>query len=165
MLLFRIICAFFLAWGMNWATLRPEAALLREEFGEFVLIAPFVGAFAGFTNLARRQGWGGVVAVANGVWTGVYCLGLSLVVYVFIKLLQVPQAGGIDTELLLRQMGDYAADLLDALANPALIAVVLSATIIVSLITEIIHWALVRIRRMRGIKERNTKRLQRPSMY
>ena len=33
MLLFRIICAFFLAWGMNWATLRPEAALLREEFG------------------------------------------------------------------------------------------------------------------------------------
>jgi len=165
MLVFRIICAFFMAWAMNWAMMRPEAALLREEYPEFVLMAPFVGAFAGFNNLAKRQGWGGFVAVANGIWTGVYCLGLALILYVFVKLLQVPQSGSFDTALLLRQMGEHSADLIDGLANPAIIAVILSACLIVGLLTEVIHWALVRLRRMRGVKDRNMRRMQRPSMY
>lgn len=165
MLLFRIICAFFVAWAMNWAVNRPEAALLREDFPEFVLFAPLVGAFVGFQSLAKRQGWGGVVAVANGVWTGVFCLGLNLFVYVTVKIVQTPQTGSFDAQQAMRQMGEYAAEVVDALASPVLLAQVVGATVLVSAVTEVIHWAMVHIRRKRGVKERNTRRAHRPSMY
>ena len=92
-----------------------------------MLIAPFVGAFAGFTNLARRQGWGGVVAVANGSGRGSTVSASALIVYVFIKLLQVPQSGSFDTALLLRQMGEHSADLIDGARQSRPDRVVLSA--------------------------------------
>jgi len=165
MLLFRFICAFLMAWGINWAMGRPEAAVLRDDFPEFALIAPFAAAYVGLQNLARRQGWGSVVAVANGVWAGVMTLGLSLLAFLFIKVVQTPQAGTFDADFLLRQIGEHAADMIDAMASLPLLVICLGATTVVSLVSEFIHWALVHLRRLRGIKERNTRRAHRPSMY
>jgi len=165
MLLFRIICAIFVAWAVNWTMGRPEADGLNELFPEFGLIAPFAGAFVGYFNLAPRQGWGGIVAVANGVWTGILCLGLTGFLFVGFKALATPQAGSFNTELVLRVISDEAADLMEGLASFPLIVLVLAATSVVGVVTELIHWALVQIRRARGVRERNTKRMHRPSMY
>lgn len=165
MLIFRLICAFFMAWAINWAMARPEADGLRENFPEFALIAPFAAAYVGLQSLATRQGWGIVVAIANGVWAGVMTLGLSLVAFLFIKVVQTPQAGDFDADFLFRQLGEHSADLIDALAHFQLLVLCLGASSIVSLLTEVIHWALVHLRRMRGITPRNTRRAHRPSMY
>ncbi|MEM1344361.1 MAG: hypothetical protein AAGI34_07240 [Pseudomonadota bacterium] len=165
MLMFRILCAVFVAWAMNWAFTRPEAAFLLEEMPEFAMLAPLAGAVVGFQNLARRQGWGMVVAVANGLWSGFMSLILASCFYIAIKVFDTSRTGRFDTAFVLDLIGETTADVVDYLASVPLVVIVLGATAVVGVLTELIHWALVRLRKQRGIEERNTRRAHRPSMY
>jgi len=150
LLVFRVICAVLVAWAMNWAMGRPEAAVLREEVPLFVTIVPLAGAVIGFLNLAKRQGWGVIVAIANGLWAGA----LSLLLAMFITLaVQVEDASRdsikFDFENLIRVMARETADIVDSVAFLPLIVVTRAATAVVGLVSEIIHWALVRLRKRR----------------
>jgi hypothetical protein len=165
MLLFRVLCAGFVAWAMNWAFSRPEAALLREEIPEFAAIAPLAGALVGFVNLAKRQGWGGIVAIANGMWAGFLSLIMTGVIYVFLDVFDTSRVGDIDTGFIGGLIQAAVADVVDQLASFPLLVVTIGATAVVGLLTEFIHWVLVKLRKRRGLKERNTKRMERPSMY
>ena len=69
MLIFRLLCAILVAWAINLILARPEAATLIAEVPEMTYIGPFAGAVVGFFNLAKRQGWGLIVSVVNGMWT------------------------------------------------------------------------------------------------
>ncbi len=81
MLVFRVICAVMVAWAINLVLARPEAAVLVAEVPEMIYIGPAAGAVVGFFNLAKRQGWGLIVSVANGMWTGVMTIGLAGFMY------------------------------------------------------------------------------------
>lgn len=166
MLVFRILCALFVAWAVNWSLSRPEAALLREEIPEFAAIAPFAGALVGFVNLAKRQGWGGVVAIANGMWAGFLTLVITSVIFVLAAAGDsFARVGDTDTGFIGQILAENTALVVDMLASFPLLIVCIGATAVVGLVTEVIHWALVRLRKRRGIKERNDRRAQRPSMY
>lgn len=165
MLLFRVLCAVFVAWAMNWAFSRPEAALLREEIPEFAAIAPVAGALVGFVNLARRQGWGGVVAIANGMWAGFLTLVLTSVIYIFIDVFDTSRVGDVKLDFIFGLIAGGVADIVDQLASFPLMVVCIGSTAVVGIVTEIIHWALVKLRKRKGIKERNDRRVHRPSMY
>ncbi len=165
MLLFRVLCAIFVAWAVNWAMGRPEAAALQEDLPEFVAIAPFAGALVGFINLAKRQGWGGIVAVANGMWAGVLTMLLTMMIYSGLAMFGTPGIGDFDLAFLMGLFSEAIVEVVDRLASFPLVIVTLGACSVVGLVTEIIHWALVRLRRRRGVKQRNTRRMQKPSMY
>ncbi|MEO1472285.1 MAG: hypothetical protein AAFV86_24930, partial [Pseudomonadota bacterium] len=81
MLTFRVICAVLMAWAVNWVMSRPEAVPLISELPIMATIGPIAAAGVGFVNLASRQGWGVVVAVANGVWAGLLSIVVSGVLY------------------------------------------------------------------------------------
>ncbi len=166
MLVFRILCALFVAWAINWALSRPEAALLNEEIPDFAAIAPFAGALVGFVNLAKRQGWGGIVAVANGIWAGFLTLVLTGVIFVFFAAADsTARVGDTDTDFVFKIISESVAQVVDQLASLPLLVLCFGATAVVGLVTEVIHWALVKLRKRRGLKERNTRRAHRPSMY
>ncbi|MGF1500504.1 MAG: hypothetical protein ACFBSD_01695 [Paracoccaceae bacterium] len=165
MLVFRILCAIAMAWAMNWTLSRPAADLLNEEIPEFGAIMPWVAALIGFVNLAPRQGWGGIVAVANGVWAGVLSVALCAASYLFVAVLDTSRLGNVDSHFLGNLMMKTTADLFDLLATMELFVACVSATAIVGVVTEVLHWALVKLRELRGIKERNERRAHRPSMY
>ncbi len=165
MLLFRVLCAIFVAWAVNWAMGRPEAAAMQQDVPEFVAIAPFVGALVGFVNLAKRQGWGGIVAVANGIWVGVLTMLLTMLIVAGLAAFGTPGIGDFDFGFILGLFSESIVEVVDRLANLPLAIVTLGACSVVGLVTEIIHWALVRLRRRRGGKQRNNRRMQKPSMY
>lgn len=165
MLLYRVLCAALVAWAINWALSRPEAASLNEALPEFVAIAPLAGALVGFVNLAKRQGWGGVVAIANGIWAGFLTLVLTGVIYVFISISDSVPIGDVKFDFMGKLTAEAVAEVMDEFANFPLVIVCLASTAVVGLVTEVIHWALVKIRKRRGIKERNDTRMQRPSLY
>ena len=165
MLLFRVLCAIFVAWAINWAMGRPEAAALQQDTPEFVAIAPFVGALVGFVNLAKRQGWGGIVAIANGMWAGVLTMLVSMLLFAGLAAFGTPGIGDFDFAFILGLFSEAIVEVVDRIASFPLVIVTLGACSVVGLVTEMIHWALVRLRRRRGIKNRNTRRMQKPSMY
>lgn len=166
MLLYRALCALFVAWAMNWSFSRPEAELLREEIPEFAAIAPFAGALVGFVNLARRQGWGGIVAVANGMWAGFLSVVLTSVIFVITRATDsTARVGDTNTDFLGKVISESVALVIDQLASFPLLVLCLGSAAVVGLVTEVIHWALVKLRKRKGIKERNTRRAHRPSMY
>lgn len=165
MLLFRILCALFMAWGINFALSRPEGALLREEVPEFAAIAPLMAALFGFISLAKRQGWGPVVALANGIWACFLTLFFSGVAYVAFDLSDTARVGDVKFEFIANIMSENVALVVDQLSNFALLLFCFGTSAVVGVITELIHWALVKIRERRGVKERNMKRAERPSMY
>jgi len=150
LLLFRIVCAVFVAWAMSWAMARPEAAALREELPLFLTLAPLAGAIVGFLNLARRQGWGMIVAVANGLWAGALSLILAGAIGVGLAVREAA-AGAVefDFENLLRVASAEIAVVVDLVATLPFVVITLSATAVVGLVTEVIHWALVRLRKRR----------------
>jgi len=146
MLLFRILCAILLAWAMNWAMSRPELAALEEDFESFLLWAPFVGAGVGFLNLAKRQGWGVIVAIANGIWAGAATLILTGLIVVLAKSSEAARRGtDLDFASMLRLGAESTAGLAELLFHLPPIVICLGAAAVVGLVTEIIHWALVRI--------------------
>ncbi|MEM0923330.1 MAG: hypothetical protein AAGF44_00910 [Pseudomonadota bacterium] len=149
MLLFRFLCAILLAWGINVALSRPEASALITEAPELLVLAPIAAAAVGFVNLAKRQGWGVIVAIANGIWAGVLTLFLALLLFMFLI-----EIGGN-----FRTIGDYGdfARLFGSAAEPLivlvfdvpLLTVIVIAAAAVGILTEILHWCLVRLLRGR----------------
>jgi len=150
LMLFRIICAILVAWAMSWAMSRPEAETLLAELPLFATLAPIAGAIVGFLNLAKRQGWGLVVSIANGLWAGMLSLILAAAIMVA---LQVHEAAGtsvnFDFGRLLRIASETTAVIFDLLLSLPLVVVAMGATALVGVLTEIIHWALVRLRKRR----------------
>ncbi|MGF1446619.1 MAG: hypothetical protein ACFBRM_10520 [Pikeienuella sp.] len=166
MLVFRLICGLFVAWAVNWAFSRPEAELVREEMPEFIAIAPFAGALVGFVNLAKRQGWGGIVAIANGMWAGFLTLVLTSVVFTFsVTVDSMAKIGDTDTAFLFKVISESVALVIDTVGSFPLLVLLIGSTAVVGIVTELIHWALVKLRKRRGVKDRNTRRAHRPSMY
>lgn len=165
MIVFRILCAVFVAWAMNVAFSRPEAAALIEEMPEAAVVAPIAGAFVGFINLAKRQGWGMIVAVANGIWAGVLSILLTGLMIIVLKVIDTARIGDVDYEFLADRMSENVITLVDTGGTLGLLVICIGAGAIVGVLTELLHWAMVRLRRYRGVKERNNRRAHRPSMY
>lgn len=146
MIVFRIICAVLVAWATNWALSRPEAAPLLLELPEFDTLSPLAGAMVGYFNLAIRQGWGFIVAFANGVWAGVLSIFLAGTLYMSIVLVQALRTDVIKTfDNFLNVFSDTVEPLLEQVVNLPLLVVSLGATAVVGVITEILHWVLVRL--------------------
>ena len=78
MIVFRIVCAILLAWAVNWSLSRDEAAEMLKVLPDMLVLGPVAGAIIGYVNLSVRQGWGFIVAFANGVWAGVLAILLYL---------------------------------------------------------------------------------------
>ena len=154
MLIFRLICAIMVAWAIKLVLARPEAAGLITEIPEMTIIGPICGAVVGFFALANRQGWGLIVSVANGMWTGVMTIALSGFIYLAINMFKVVWHNLIkDFEAFMRILGMEAKPLIDISTEYRLIAITLGATAATGLISEILHWVLVRLRRHRGVEE------------
>lgn len=151
MLTFRVLCALVVAWAVNWVLGHPVSANLLEEVPQMGWIVPASGALVGLVALAKRQGWGIIVAIANGVWTMLLTLGIAWLVYFVVKVGDHILHGLISNfEHFLRVLGYEAEPLAEAWLDPRLLGLMLAATVVASLLTEALHWVLVRIRRMRG---------------
>jgi len=145
---FRIICAVAVAWAMSWAMTRPEAAALVEEIPDFATLAPIAGAIVGFFNLAKRQGWGMIVSVANGLWAGALSLILAAAIIVFVAVREAAVVSvNLDFDFLMKLMSEETAQVAEQLFFLPLIVIAMGATAVVGVITEIIHWAMVRLRK------------------
>jgi hypothetical protein len=150
MLIFRLICAVMVAWAMNWVLARPEAAVLVAEVPEMIFYGPIAGAIVGFFNLAKRQGWGLVVSVANGMWTGLLAIGLSGFLYLAVKMGTTVMHNLIkDFEAFMRVLGQEANPLIELTTDFKLIGLTIGTCAIAGLVSEILHWFLVRMRRLR----------------
>lgn len=154
MLIFRVICAVLVAWAMNWVMGQPVAANLLELVPEMAYITPLAGAVVGFVALAKRQGWGVIVAAANGLWTMLLTVAGAWLIYLSLKLADHVMHGLISNfEHFLRILGSEAEPLAEGWVDLRLAGVTLAATVVVGLVTEALHWVLVRLRRSRGDTE------------
>ena len=152
MFVFRIICAVLLATATNWALGLPEAASLLEEFPEMELIGILAAVWVGAFSLAARQGWGMIVAVANGLWAGLLTIALSGIVFMIV--LALKNVGVVGS--FRRWMELFESDLepmLEQMFNFPLMGRMLLAAVVVGVVTEAVHWALVSIRKARGEPE------------
>ena len=154
MLTFRVICAVVVAWALNWVMGQPVAATLLEEVPEMAYLAPLSGAIVGFVALAKRQGWGFIVAAANGLWTMILTVGLAWLIFLTITLFDHLLHGLIaDFKNFLRILGSETEPLAEGWVDLRLLGVTLAATVVAALVTEALHWILVRLRRERGEDE------------
>ncbi len=150
MLVFRVICAVMVAWAINLVLARPEAAVLVAEVPQMIYIGPIAGAVVGFFNLAKRQGWGLIVSVANGMWTGVMTIGLAGFMYLAMHMINVVVHNMVkDFEAFLRVLGSEAAPLVEIATDIRLIAITVGAVTVTGVISEILHGIMVRLRRYR----------------
>lgn len=146
---FRIICAVIMAWAVNWALSLPEAVPLLEEVPEIEVIGLISGAFTGAFVLAPRQGWGMIVAVANGVWAAIVSIGLSGIVFVTVRSAEL--AGQVNNfDHFTRLAGEEFNPVLNQMLNFPLALMMVAAGAVIGLLTEAVHWALVRLRKSRG---------------
>ena len=149
MILFRLLCAFLLAWAVSWAFSQEEAVVLLEEFPEMELIGILTAIWVGAFSLAKRQGWGMIVAVANGLWAGVLTIALSGVVFLIVLALR--NVGTVGSFRRWLQVFESDAEpVFEHMMNFELMLKTLGAAVFVGILTEAIHWTLVRIRRSRG---------------
>lgn len=156
MLVFRILCAIFLATAVNWSLSRPEAEILLQALPEMTTLAPLAAAIVGYFNLAVRQGWGFIVAFANGIWAGILSIFISGALFMTMKMVD-----GV-REFVIKDFDDFLTlfsaeiePLVAQLFNIPMIIVSLGACAVVGVLTEIVHWILV--------KYRQGKRTQRSS--
>ena len=147
MLIFRILCAILMAWAVNWALSRPEAEPLLVEVPEMTVIGPIAAAIVGFVNLAVRQGWGFIVGFANGIWAGILSILLSGAMAVADEMQYLYRTDVIaDFDQFMIHFDEVIEPLLEQVVNLPLLIVSLGATAIIGVLTEAIHWVLVRIR-------------------
>lgn len=150
MLLYRILCGFLMAWALSWALGQQQAAILLQEVPQMAVLGPVAAAFVGFSSLAMRQGWGAVVAFANGVWAGALTIAVAGGLYTLIGLVEAVRDGMITSfDKLMRVFSDTVEPLIDQLANLPLVISTLGAAAIAGVATEFLHWLLVRFRRKR----------------
>ncbi|MEM6678080.1 MAG: hypothetical protein AAF675_09430 [Pseudomonadota bacterium] len=150
MLIFRIICAILMAWAVNWVMSRPEADALLAELPEMGTVGPIAAAIVGFVNLASRQGWGVVVAVANGVWAGLLSIAMSGVIYMIFILGSAIQKGVVkDFAGFMRVTSAEVAPLFELVVNVPLVILTITATSVLGVFSELLHWTLVRMRKNR----------------
>lgn len=147
MLIFRFLCAVLMAWAINVALARPEAAALAEEAQEFLFLGPLSAGFVGFFNLAKRQGWGVIVAVANGVWAGILTLIVAVALYVMVIEVLGNYRAIAEYDDFARLFSGAAEPVLEVLLDVPLLSVVIVTTAVVGVLTEILHWCLVRLLR------------------
>ena len=150
MLVYRIICALVLAWAVVWVLYEPEAAPLLSAIPEMGALSLIGAAYVGAFNLAVRQGWGLVVALANGVWAGVLSLAASGVLYMVVETAREIASGEISgIGGFFDSFGDTVELLLAALGDARLLMVLFAATSAAGVLTELIHWFMVRVRSRR----------------
>lgn len=154
MLAFRLVCAVAVAWAANWTLSRPVAAQLIHLVPQMTYIAPAAAAVVGFVALAKRQGWGLIVAAANGLWTVILTVALTWLVYLTMRMGNHLSHGLIaNFKDFMRILGSEIKPLAKGWVDLRLIGMLLGATVAASLATEILHWILVRLRRLRGGEE------------
>ena len=154
MLIFRLFCAIMVAWAMNWVLAQQAAEALVAEIPQMTVIGPIAGAVVGFFNLAKRQGWGLIVSVANGMWTGLMTIGLAGFVYLSLRMFNIVWHNLVkDFEAFMRVLGSESEPLIVVSTDFRLIGLTVAVTALTGLISELLHWCLVRIRRMRGEDE------------
>lgn len=148
MLLFRLLCAVFLAWAMNWSLSRPEAGAVLAEYPEWRVLGLLGAAAVGYFHLAKRQGWGVVVAIANGFWSGALSMIVGVVFFMgWIAYDGVSRNVIEDLEELFRHWGETATPLVELLANVPLLAVTVGASTVAGVVTEFLHWTLLKLRK------------------
>ncbi|MEM1160706.1 MAG: hypothetical protein AAGJ28_07215, partial [Pseudomonadota bacterium] len=132
MLVFRIVCAILMAWAVNWALSRPEGEQILSVLPEMRTLGPIAAAAVGYFNLAVRQGWGFIVAFANGIWAGVLSVILSGVLYVIVALIQRARSNQLrDFDSFMLQFGEIVGPLIDQVVYVPLLIVSFGATAIV----------------------------------
>lgn len=151
MLLYRIICAILMAWAINWVLSHAEARPLLEELPVMGVISPIAGALVGFFNLASRQGWGFIVAVANGVWAGILSILVAGTVYALIMAFQIMRGPANSYESFVRNMESEITPLFDLVINFPLLTFTITTTAVLGLVTEFLHWALVKLRKNKEV--------------
>lgn len=154
MLGFRLICAVAAAWAVNWTLNQPVAANLIHLVPQMTFVAPAAAAVIGFVALAKRQGWGLIVAAANGLWTLILTVALTWLVYLSMRMGNHFAHGLIaNFKDFMRILGSEIKPLAKGWIDLRLIGMLLGATVAASVVTEILHWILVRLRRLRGHDE------------
>lgn len=147
MLVFRVICAAAVASAVILVLSQPEAARLLRTIPEMGAIAPIAGVYIGGFNLAVRQGWGMVVALANGIWAGILSIVASGVLYTAVDLARGIAAGEIrGVGGFFDRFGDTVELMLAMLGNAPLLTLSLAATAAAGILTEAVHWLMVRVR-------------------
>lgn len=120
---------------------------MLRELPDMTLLGPVAAAIVGYINLSVRQGWGFIVAFANGIWAGVLSILLSGVLFMVVEIVRAINTNVIRTfDNFLGVFSSLIQPLLDAVANIPLLTVSLGATALVGVVSEVIHWALVRMR-------------------
>ncbi len=157
MLVFRAICAVMVAWAIKIVLAMPAAAVLITEVPQMVYIGPIAGAVVGFFNLAKRQGWGLIVSVVNGIWTGVMTIALAGFIFLTFRMSKIVIYQIKDFEGFMRVLGNEAEPLIEISTDYRLIAITVGATAITGIVSEVLHWVLVRLRRMRGDEDPRTQ--------
>ena len=157
MLVFRLICAVLLAWAVNWTLSRVEAEVLLQVLPEMATLAPVAAAIVGYFNLAVRQGWGFIVAFANGIWAGVLAIVASGALYMCMRIINGIREQEIrEFDHFLSVFGSTFEPMADQLTNLPLIITSLGATAVVGVVSEVIHWLLVRVRQGKGSQSRSS---------
>ena len=147
MLVFRIVCAAAVAWAVAWVLSQPQAGQLLRAIPEMGMLAPIAGAYIGAFNLAARQGWGLVVALANGVWAGILAIVASGVLFMAVGMARGLAAGDVSGGgRFFDRFGDTLELLLVELGDATLLLLSLAATAAAGILTELIHWLMVRVR-------------------
>lgn len=148
MIIFRFVCAILMAWSVNWIFSKPEADVLLGELPVMATVGPGCAALVGFFNLATRQGWGVIVAVANGIWAGLLSIILSGVVYTLVIVIDGLSRNLIrDYESFVTVTSYAISPLFDMVLDFPLVTLTLSVTAGLGVVTELLHWVLVRMRR------------------
>jgi hypothetical protein len=147
MLVFRFLCAGVLVWSVAWVLSRPEAAPMLRDVPQMGALGPITAAYIGGFTLAVRQGWGFIVALANGVWAGVLTIVGSGVLYMAVELARTIAAGEVSgIGGFFDRFGETLDLLLAQLGDAPLLMLTLAATACAGLLTEIVHWLMVRVR-------------------
>ena len=147
MLMFRIACAAVVALAVVWVLTQPEAAALMRTIPDMAVFAPIAGGYVGAVSLAVRQGWGLVVALANGVWAGILSIVAAGVLYTAVDLTRgfadgdIAGVGGF-----FERFGDTVDLLVGELGDAHLLALLMAAAAAAGILTELIHWLMVRVR-------------------
>ena len=120
-------------------------------------LGPLAGAVVGYFNLAVRQGWGFIVAFANGIWAGVLSIAVSGALYMCVRIVNGIRAQEIDDfDAFLNAFSAAFDPMIQQLVNLPLLITSLGATAVVGVITEVVHWLLVRVRQGKGGQSRSS---------